>query len=281
MIKSKIGTHVSIAGGIYNAPSRAHEEGGETFQCFIRSPHGGKTKPLTQEVIDLFRAEMKKYKLNDFYIHSPYFINLASLKPAIKYGSISVLREQLEQGSLLGATYVMTHLGSHNDQTLEEALDKVCEGIYKILEGYSGTTKLLIEISAGSGNVLGDTFKEIGAIVQKVKGIEGFGGVCFDTCHAFAAGYDYRSKEGLESMLNEFEEEIGLEHLKLTHVNDSKADLGGKLDRHEHIGKGYATEKGIANILTSKPFSKIDWILETKPDGRLEDVKKLKEIRGK
>lgn len=278
--KNLIGAHVSIAGGIQNAPGRAKEEGCETFQCFTRSPQGGPAPELTPELISNFHTAMKKNGMKSFVIHAPYYINLASLNNRIRHGSIRVIRDELERGSKLGASYVMFHPGSHSGQGREEGIEKAKNGLKKILDGYTGTTKLLIEISAGAGSVLGDTFEEVGKMMATVKRMDGFGGICFDTCHAFASGYDFRTAAGAKKVLAQFDKNIGLEWLKLTHVNDSKMDLGGKRDRHEHIDKGYIGYAGLKEILTSKPFQRIDWILETETEGRLEDIKKLNKIRG-
>jgi deoxyribonuclease-4 len=277
---SKIGAHVSIAGGVDKAPARAAEQGCETFQSFTRSPQGGPAPELTPALIKNFHAEMKKYGMETFYIHAPYYINFASLKNNIRYGSISVIRQELERGSLLGSAFIMAHIGSHTDQTLEEGIEKSSKAIEKVLDGYQGTTQFLIEISAGAGSVLGDKFEEVGEIIRPIKHLSGFGGVCFDTCHAFASGYDFRTTKGTRETLKEFAKYIGLEYLKLTHVNDSKFDLGQHHDRHEHIDKGFLGKVGIENILTTPEFSRIDWILETEDEGRKADVEALKLIRS-
>ncbi|MEK7525600.1 MAG: deoxyribonuclease IV [Patescibacteria group bacterium] len=277
--KNFIGAHVSIAGGIQNAPGRAKEEGCETFQCFTRSPQGGPAPELTPALISSFHTAMKENEIKSFVIHAPYYINLASLNNRIRHGSIKVIRDELERGSMLGTNYVMFHPGSHSGQSREEGIEKAKNGLEKILDGYTGTTKLLIEISAGAGSVLGDTFEEVAQMMTLVKKSPGFGGICFDTCHAFASGYDFRTADGAKNVLAQFDKIIGLEWLKLTHVNDSKIDLGGKQDRHEHIDKGYIGYAGLKEILTSKPFQKIDWILETETEGRLEDIKKLNKVR--
>lgn len=278
--KPNIGAHVSIAGGIPNAPARAAELGCGTFQCFTRSPQGGPAPALTPELVSQFRSEMEKHGMETFYIHAPYYINLASLEPRIYHSSISVLRQELERGSVLNASFVMAHIGSHAGQTLEDGLTRSAEAIKKILDKYSGSTGFLIEISAGAGNVLGDTFDEIGELVRESKELPGFAGICFDTCHAFASGYDFRTAQGAKKVLAEFDKKIGLKWLKLSHVQDSKTDLGGKKDRHEHIGEGFIGQDGLKELLTTKPFLAIDWILETEDEGRDQDVKKLKEIRG-
>lgn len=275
----KIGAHISIAGGVFNAPERAAAFGCETMQIFTRSPQGGPAPTLTPEIVQKFKDEMDKYKLESFVIHAPYYINFASLNNKIRYGSIKVLRDELERGSLLGGKYVMAHLGSHSGMELKDGIAKCISGIQKMLEGYSGTTEFLIEISAGAGSVLGDTFDELGEIVEAVKDSPGFGGICFDTCHAFASGYDFRTEEATKKVLKDFDKCIGLKWLKLTHVNDSKFDLNQKKDRHEHIGDGYLGENGLANILNSDPFMKINWILETEDSKRRQDVEALKKIR--
>ncbi len=280
-MKPRIGFHASIAGGIINAPGRAAEFGCETFQCFTRSPQGGPAPVLTPEIVKRFTEEMEKSKIETFYIHAPYYINFASLEERIAKSSIKIIREELERGSLLGAGYVMLHPGSHKDQTVEQGLARVIAGLKETLRNYRGTTGLLIEIAAGSGFVIGDTFEEVGQIVKELKDEPGFAGVCFDTCHAFASGYDFRTPKDAKLILKQFDNHIGLEYLKLSHVQDCKVDLGGKRDRHEHIGDGFITEAGLASLLQTEEFSAIDWLLETEHEKIEQDIKKLKKIRKK
>ncbi len=277
---SKIGFHVSIAGGIVNAPGRAAEFGCETFQCFTRSPQGGPAPAITPEVISTFKAEMAKHQIETFYIHAPYYINFASLEERIAKSSIKIIREELERGSLLGARYVMFHVGSYKDQTAKEAVAKAIKGIRASLKDYKGTTELLIEISAGAGSVIGSTFEEVGDMVKGLVTESGFGGICFDTCHAFGSGYDFRTPTKAKLVLEEFDKHIGLKYLRLSHVQDSKVDLGGKRDRHEHVGDGFIGEKGLASLLKTPEFQAIDWLLETEHEKIKEDIKKLKKIRG-
>lgn len=279
-ITSRAGAHVSVAGGVALAPSRAQAEGCEVFQCFTRPPQSGPASKLTPEVITHFKSEMIRCGQADFYIHTPYYLNFASLKPELRAASVRICREELERGSALGAKYVMTHLGSHRNQALTEGLTRVSEAVREILAGYAGTTELLLEISAGSGNIIGDQFTEIGGIVLQVKNIPSFGGVCFDTGHAFASGYDFRTPAGAAAMLKKFDEQIGLRWLKLCHVNDSKVDCGQKRDRHAHIGQGFIGEAGLRALLTTSPFARIDWILETETDQRPADLAVLKKIRA-
>ncbi len=276
----KIGAHVSIAKGIIMAPQRAHDLGCETFQCFTRSPQGGPAPLLAQREITNFKLQMTNFGIETFYIHTPYYINFASLEPRIRHGSIRVVKEELERGSVLGARYAMSHLGSHKGQTVEEGIAKVTNSVEQILDGYKGTTELLLEIAVGMGNIIGDTFEEAAQILNQVKNLAGFGGICFDTCHAFASGYDFRTPEKALAMLKDFDKKIGLEYLKLSHINDSMVDLGGKRDRHEHIGDGFIGIDGLTSLLKTGPFQKIDWLLETEDSKREEDIKILKQIRS-
>jgi len=271
----RIGTHVSIAGSIAKAPGNASKVGAEVFQIFSRSPHGGPIKEITPDLAAEFNSEMKKYRLDTFYIHTPYFINFASQKNNIYYGSISVVRQELERGSLLGCRAVMTHLGSFGELSDKEGLEKVAKAINKIMDGYDGSTQLLLEISAGAGRIVGDTFEEIAAILDN-KLVKKFNvGVCFDTCHAFASGYDLRDKKTVEETLKKFDKAIGLDKIIVVHANDSKFDFKKKLDRHQHIGEGYIGLDGFKALAKHKVFGKLDWILETPKDDPKDDPKNI------
>lgn len=275
-----IGCHVSAAGGIFNAPKRAHDWGCEAFQVFSRSPQGGKAPELTEEVVKNFKTEMKTYGIKNFYIHTPYYINFASANNRIKYGSASVVRDELERGSLLGARYVMTHLGSAKELGKKDALAQTIAMLKKALDGYHGSTKLLIENSAGAGEIIGDTFDEIAHIIEKV-GSKELAGVCLDTQHSFASGYDWRTDESFAQGIKEIDRTIGIKAIKMMHANDSKVEFNSHRDRHEHIGDGHIGIAGFEHIV---PFAKkhhIDMILETEYDKVEEDIKILKKLRGK
>ncbi len=271
----RVGSHVSIAGGLFNAPANAAKVKAEVFQIFSRSPHGGPVVPITPEIIAKFNSEMKKYKFDTFYIHTPYFINFASAKNNIRYGSISVVRQELERGSLVNCKAVMTHLGSFGDLTDKEGLELVAKSISKIMEGYKGSTQLLLEISAGAGRIVGDTFEEIAALLEN-KLLKKYNiGVCFDTCHAFASGYDLRTQKGVDATLKQFDKVIGLEKLIMIHANDSMAELGKHLDRHQHIGEGHIGLEGFKALINNKTLNKLDWILETPKDNPKDDPKNI------
>ncbi len=281
----KIGCHVSIAGGVVNAPQRAHDLGCETFQIFTRSPQGGKAPELTKAVLKEFKSEMKKYGFEYFVVHAPYFINFGSANNRTFYGSISLVREELERASLLGASYLMVHLGSFKDLGKKEGEAQVIKGLKKVLDGYKGKTLFLLEISAGAGEVIGDSFEELARFVQALKKYKTFGGICFDTQHAFASGYDLRNKAAVKKTFADFEKQIGLKYLQMSHCNDSKVELGSHKDRHEHINEGLIGKTGFAEILSffkaleQKSKQQKLLILETEHDKVKEDIKLLKKLR--
>jgi len=218
---------------------------------------------------------MKKYKFDTFYIHTPYIINLASAKNSLYYGSIGMLRQELDRGSQLGCKAIMTHLGSFGDSPDAEGIERVVKAILKTHDGYKGQTKLLLEMSAGAGRVVGDTFEEIAAILfdPRLKKLKI--GVCFDTCHAFASGYDIRTKKGLDETLKKFDKLIGFKYLDLIHCNDSKGSLGGHLDRHENLGQGNIGLECFKALAKHKAAGQLDWILETPKDDPADDPKNI------
>lgn len=273
------GAHVSIAGGLPNAPLNAAKLGCEIFQMFTRSPQGGWVAPLDENIAKQFKANCKKAKQKMWVIHAPYFINFASANPRIKHASISVIRQELERGTMLGASYLMAHLGSYKDLGEENGFIQLVDGLAEMLKGYTGTTQFLIEISAGAGAIIGNTFKETGNIIHHPKLKKYNIGVCYDTQHAFASGYDCRTPETLDATLKKFDKEVGLENLKMSHCNDSKTELGSHRDRHEHIGQGKIGLEGFKNILTDKRLKEINFVLETEHDRVIEDLKTVKEIR--
>ena len=280
----KIGAHISAAGGVFNAPLNAHKEDLECYQFFSRSPQGGKAPELTPEIIKKFSDNNKEFGYKNFYIHAPYYINFASVNPRIYNGSIEIIRDELERGSKLGVKGLMFHIGSAKDLGQKEAITKVVKGLKEVISGYQGSCQLLLEISAGAGMVVGDTFEEIAEIIKKVETTKTKNtlGVCFDTAHAFASGYDLRDKKSVTKTFADFDKIIGLSRLKLIHANDSLAEFNSHKDRHAHIGQGKIGKVGFEAILKNPKLKNIDLILETPfgPD-RIKDVKLLKKLRDK
>lgn len=272
-----IGAHVSIAGGVENAPERAKAIGAEVMQIFTRSPQGGKVPPITPDVVKKFKANCEKFDIKDTYVHAPYFINFASSNNRIKYGSISSVKQELDRASLLGAKYVMTHLGSAKDLGEKEAIKQTTESLKKVFDGYKGSAKLLIENSAGSGSIIGSDFSQISKILKAAPSPH-LAGICLDTQHSFASGYDW--KNNFEKTIEKIEKEIGLKKIKLIHANDSKTELGSKKDRHAHIDKGLIGIEAFKKLVTIAMGINADMICETPHPGVITDIEVLKKLRG-
>lgn len=274
-----IGLHVSAAGGADKTIERAKELKCETFQFFSRSPQGGPAPKLTKEIVTHFKTELKNARFADPIIHTPYFINLCSTNERIKKGSIEIIRGELERASVLGVPYVVTHLGASKDLKPKKALQEVGKNVKRILSGYKGSAALLLENAAGSGTVIGSTFEELAALITVVPNKSKIG-VCLDTCHLFASGYDIRNVQQVAATLKKFDNIVGIKYLKYIHANDSKTELGGKKDRHEHIGEGKIGTQGFRALLGSPVLKNIPIVLETNHDGKhITDLKKLKSYR--
>lgn len=273
----KFGAHVSIAGGIDKAPSRAYELGCECFQIFTRSPRGGQPSKMDGKIIDSFLNDCERFNMDKYYVHTPYFINLASKDKSLREKSVNLAREDLERSSRLRVDYIMTHLGSSKGIGRDEAVKNVAESVKMILDGSDYYSKLLLENSAGQGDTVGDRFEELAEIIENVGHQDLF--VCLDTAHMFAAGYDIRDRESLEESFGLIAETFGIEKIKLLHGNDSKTDLGEKKDRHEHIGKGKIGTAGFKALLGFEQMKNVDMIVENPPDKVSEDIETLKKIR--
>lgn len=288
----QFGIHLSIADGIGQVPKNANNLGCECFQIFSKSPHGGARKKIDQNLAEEFKANQKTFGISNFYIHTPYYINFASANNRIFYGSISSVREELGIADLLGARGVVTHLGSAKELGDEKSREKIVQGICKVFASPTLSkeeeiayknfkAKLLLEITAGSGNVVGDDFEEIASFIEGVEKQIGKNilGVCFDTAHAFASGYDLRDAEAVEQTFDAFDKIVGIDRIELVHLNDSLADFNSHVDRHANIGQGKIGLEGISAILRDKRLGDKDFVLETPQPGAYEDIKILKGIR--
>lgn len=289
----RFGLHIPITEGIATSPLRAAEAACECFQIFSRSPHGGPSRKLGEADAEAFRANMKKAGIKDAFIHSPYYINFASENNRIYYGSIGAIRSELETADLLGARGVITHLGSARDLGTDAGGKKLTEGLVKVFTLSSAQerkpkysrfkAKLLLEITAGSGNIMGDTFEEIAYFIHEAEKVLGQDtlGVCFDTAHAFASGYDLRTPAAVKKTFQDFDKVVGLERVQLVHLNDSAADLDSHADRHANIGKGKIGKEGIAAVLRELQEFDLSFVLETPLPGNEKDLLILKEMREK
>lgn len=284
----RVGLHVSAAGGAENAPENAKAMEAECFQFFSRSPRGGGAPKISEEQTKLFRSSCEEYGFES-YIHTPYYINFASKNTKIFNGSINVVREELERGTQLGVKYVMTHMGSAKDHIKEgddpsitpaSAIKQAIEGLREIFaEKPKITTKLLLEISAGSGAVLGDSFEELATLLAGLNRNDVH--ICLDTCHMFASGYDLRTKEAVQTTMKQFKKLLGADNLKLVHVNDSMNELTSHKDRHEHIGRGEIGTAGFKALLAHPDFQHTNFILETHHDEFIkQDIEFLKKNRS-
>ncbi|MBD3244875.1 MAG: deoxyribonuclease IV [Candidatus Moranbacteria bacterium] len=287
------GAHVSISPSLEMAPKNAADLGCECFQCFSQSPRGGGRKIPRDKIIQAFKKNLKKFKIKSFYLHAPYFINLASTNNRIFYGSINAIAKELEIASLLGANGMVTHIGSFKDFNLKskkelkeikkipkQALERVVKGLNEIIKKSSNSHLLLLENSAGSGMIAGSTLDQLAYFIQKVQGK--IGGICFDTAHAFESGIDIIGKEKIKILIKNMEKSIGLKQLRLIHLNDSKTPLNSNSDRHAHLGEGLIGLKTFKEIVLNKKFQNIDLTLETPSlEGIKKDLKILKDFREK
>lgn len=273
----RFGAHVSAAGGLWKAGPAGKALGCEVIQIFSRSPQTFKAKPISDDDADKFKTSMKENGIQDVYIHAPYIVNLASIKNTTRFGSIGILREELERGTQLGARAIMFHPGSAKDAGQEEGVNLVVDGLNRIMDGYVGTCKLLIEISAGAGAIMGDTFEEIAEFIDRAEQGNEIG-VCFDTQHAFASGYDLRTKEDVEKTFKQFDEIIGLHKLVASHCNDSKVEFAAHKDRHQHLGHGFIGAESFRHIVQHPKLQHIDLILETPFDDEEEEGSRVEDL---
>jgi deoxyribonuclease-4 len=274
----KFGAHLSSSGGISEIPQRAKLIEAECFQFFSRPPQGGPAPKLNPETIEKFKKDLKKLKINEYFIHAPYFINLASANNRIFYGSIKVLKEELERANQLEAKGVIFHIGSAKDLGLEKALEKSIRGINEILKDYTKKALLIIENSAGAGEIIGDTLEEIGKIFKKIE--NNHKGICLDTAHAFESGYDLRNSSGIKKTLADFEKHIGLENLTVIHTNDSASDLNSHKDRHIGIGAGFLKKEAFKLLLNEKKLQNLCFILETPKKTYKDDLQNLEILKS-
>lgn len=281
----RFGAHVSAAGGLWKAGPAGKALGCEVIQIFSRPPQAWAAKPIADEDAAQFRQSMQDNGIEDVYIHAPYLINLASENNRTRHGSVTMLRQELERGTQIGAKAMMFHPGSAKAVGRKEGIAMVVKGIDRILDGYEGTCQLLIEISAGAGEVMGDQFEEIAAFLDGAERGKEIG-ICFDTQHAFASGYDLRTEDAVNATFKEFDKYIGLKKLVASHCNDSKVEFGTHKDRHQHLGHGFIGTDAFKYIVQHPKLQHIDLILETpfegedEPGSREEDIALLKQFRG-
>ncbi|MCX6678161.1 MAG: deoxyribonuclease IV [Methanothrix sp.] len=275
----RLGVHVSVAGGVDRAVSRAREKGCDAFQIFSSNPRGWRSNPIPDESAKRFLAQLKQSGLSPAVDHMPYLPNLASAKEEVYAKSLQALARELERCQTLGIPYLVTHLGSHLGAGPENGLARIVAALQTVFSEYDGDTVLLLENSAGTKNSMGSTFSDIAAVLESLPSERRRLGVCLDTCHLHAAGYDLRTPRALQATLDQFQDCIGLELLMLIHLNDCRGAIGSHLDRHEHIGLGKIGVEGFRAILCHPALVDLAMILETPVDARRDDRGNLEVAR--
>jgi deoxyribonuclease IV len=256
-----LGAHEGIAGGVSRAFERAEQDTARAVQMFVRNPRGWAAKPLEDEEVARFRAEASRTGMPSA-AHSIYLANHAAADPELRKRSWGALADELGRCEQLGIAHLIFHPGSNPDA--DEGVKRVAEGMERALDAVKGKARLLVEITAGQGKSLGWRFEQVAAIRAAVPGpARRRVGVCFDTCHAFAAGYDLSTGAGYERTFREFDEVIGLGHLEAFHLNDCKKPLGCRVDRHEHIGEGTLGKEPFRRLVNDRRFATLPAFLET------------------
>jgi len=266
-----LGVHVSVQGKIYEAVERAHKLGCNTMQIFSRNPQRWRDNFLEPKEIEEFNQRREKFKIRPLFIHIPYLINLASPNPRLYEASIEAYIEDILEAEALKADYIVTHMGSHKETSEEAGIERLTQALNIILEKtHHSKVGILLENTAGSGSWLGYKFSHQQKIIQGLKEKERVG-LCFDTAHAYLAGYNIATQEGLEATLDEIDKLVGINLIQLIHLNDAKDRLDSHRDRHEHIGKGYIGRQGMKKIVNHPKLRNLPFILETPKDSENAD----------
>ncbi|MHA2037265.1 MAG: deoxyribonuclease IV [Promethearchaeota archaeon] len=283
----RIGAHMSVSGGKYKAFERAEELGCEALQVFIRNVRGWKSGPLKQKEIDEFID--KKEELKDIIFpvisHNSYLINLASIEKEKLENSYNAMIDELTKVEQLNIEYENMHLGvipivNKKEITKEEALSQIADQINHLIESTkSSKAILLLETTAGQGKGLGNKFHHFKTLIDKIQNKKRIG-ICFDTAHSFAAGYDFTTKKKYEEMWNEFDDLIGLKYVYAFHLNDTDKECGSRVDRHTHIGQGKIGKEPFSFLVNDERFKDMPGILETpKGDSNKLDIMNLKTLK--
>jgi len=273
-----VGVHVSIAGSLDLAVDRAREKGCDVFQLFSRNPRGWNFRPLPETVCSAFQEKIRASALVPVD-HMPYLPNLASPRKDIYEKSVATLSAELERCRQLGIPYLVTHLGHHLGDGIAGGRKRVIAAINTaLLATKESDVVLLLENTAGEKNSIGSSIEHIRSIYEGLDDKERIG-LCFDTCHAFAAGYDLRSESGIGDTLHQLDEAIGISKIRLVHLNDAKGELGSGLDRHEHIGMGTIGRAGFSRILHRREIRDLPLVCETPVDERRNDVDNIRAVR--
>ncbi|MGC9399386.1 MAG: deoxyribonuclease IV [Anaerolineae bacterium] len=277
----RLGAHESIAGGLYRAYERGQKVGCEALQIWVKNGRQWDAPPLQPEEIRRFREARCETGIHPVVAHAAYIINLASPKAELRRRSIAALRLEVERCAALDVPYLVLHPGAHTGAGEEAGLRFIAASLRRVIaETPEAPVCILLETMAGAGTKLGCTFEQLAYLLAEVGDDQRLG-VCFDTCHVFAAGYELRTPEGYAETMAAFDKVIGLPHLHVVHLNDSKHPRGSHKDRHAHIGEGELGLAGFRNVLQDARLEGLPGLLETpKSDDLHEDVENLRRLRA-
>jgi deoxyribonuclease-4 len=280
----RFGAHMSVAGGLENAFEAGVDVGCDCLQLFVKNPRQLRAKPLADDAVARFKSAASATTLAPVVAHANYLLNLGSPKQPTREASITGLIDELGRSEALGIPFVVLHPGAHLDASLEEGIAHVAASLNDVHARCAGYhAMILLETTAGQGTSIGHEFEHLRDIFARVREQHRLG-VCLDTCHLFAAGHDFRTAEGYAAMMDRLDSAIGVALVKCIHMNDSKKDLGSRVDRHEHIGKGKIGLAGFRHFVNDPRFAAVPMILETPKgkDGRGADLDKvnLKRLRA-
>ncbi len=277
----ELGAHVSAAGGVDKAPARAAEIDAAVLQLFTKQPNRWAEKEIPDETAEAFRAERSRYGIRTAVSHDSYLINLATPDAELFEKSYRSFRMELERCVALGLEYLVTHPGNATDGNVERGLEQNAQAVDRALDEVGGDTMVLLETTAGSGKVLGATFEQLAAMIERIDSRRRARvGICLDTCHVWVAGYDLR--EDYDGVFSRFDDTIGLDRLKLFHLNDSVGGLGSRRDRHANIGEGTLGDEPFRRLINDSRFHSVPKVLETPKgdDQTASDRANLARLRG-
>jgi deoxyribonuclease-4 len=259
----RIGAHMSVSGGVSKAVDRARLHGCEALQIFTKNASQWRGKPLDPSEVTAFRARIEASEIHPVVSHASYLINLATTSEALGARSLEALIDELDRAEILGLMGVVIHPGTCTAGSEEDGLRLIAGAIQRALDARPNhKTMVLLEHTAGQGRTLGYTFEHLAAIIAHLQASPRIG-VCLDTCHLFASGYDITSETGYNNTFAAFERVVGLERLRVFHGNDSKKALGSRIDRHQHIGQGCLGEEPFRRLLRDRRFAGLPLLLET------------------
>jgi deoxyribonuclease-4 len=276
--KPRIGFHAPITGGLHDALIIARDVDCDTVQIFSRNPRGWGAKPLTKIIVKLFHDTMRLTRVSPVLIHCNYLVNLAATDELVLAKSIASFREEVVRANLLGVDYLVVHPGSARGACEADGIEKCAASLRKACKGLkTGRLRILLENTAGQGTCIGHRFEHLGEIMRACPKLSL--GVCLDTAHAFAAGYDIRKGDGLEALIDKLRRTVGLRNVRAVHFNDSRAPYNSRVDRHWHIGEGHIGTIALRRVAQHPGLRHAAFILETPYDDARADLKNLATLR--